>query len=132
MALFITYAIWSAFRLHAPTTLGPLPVGVVWFGATGAVIASLRGIFLHSKEWKASFNYWYYSRPLYGATTGSIGALMYWVLLRLGNTGAVTVDRATFCVAAFVFGFADQAFMEMLKNVTDVIIESGQKASSSS
>ena len=60
IALFVTYVSWSAFRTHAPVSLGQLPVGVVWFGATGAVIASLFGIFVHNKAWDPSYNYWHY------------------------------------------------------------------------
>ena len=60
IALFVTYVCWSSFRTHAPASLGQLPVGVVWFGATGAVIASLFGIFVHNKAWDPSYNYWHY------------------------------------------------------------------------
>lgn len=127
VALFVTYASWHAFRSHAPTNLGPLPVGVVWFGATGAVISGVRGTFLHNAAWQHSYDYWYYSRPLFGAVTGSIGGLIYWVTLRLGSTSAVTVDRTTFYVVAFILGFADNAFMELLSNLTDVIIKPGKK-----
>lgn len=48
------------------------------------------------------------------------------------GTVTVTVDRATFYVAAFVFGFAAQAFMDMSKNVTYLIIMTGQQTSTSS
>jgi hypothetical protein len=129
IALFVTYASWSSFRTHAPASFGQIPVGVVWFGAVGAVIASLYGIFMHNKEWKLSYNYWHYCRPLFGAITGSIGALIYLVLLNLGNTSAVRVDRPTFYVVAFILGFADKSFMQMLQNVTNVIIKPGNKTS---
>ncbi len=129
IAVFIIYACWPSFKHAVPTALGPLPVGVVWFGATGAVIASLRGIFYYNDKWDSSFNYWHYSRPMFGAVTGSIGALLYWVSLSLGNASPVKVDRATFYVVAFLLGFADKAFIELLKNVTDVVIKPAQKTS---
>lgn len=125
VALFITYIMWSNFRLDVPKMLGPLPTGVVWFGATGAVISSFRGIYTYNRKWDLSYNIWHYTRPLIGAVTGSIGALFYWVLLSLGSKGTVTVDTTTFFVVAFVLGFADKAFMEMLHGVTDVIIKPG-------
>lgn len=128
-AIFITYSTWSSFRLRAPASFGQLPVGVVWFGATGAVIASLYGIFVHNREWKMSYNYWHYCRPMFGAVTGSIGTLIYLVLLNLGNASSVKVDRLTFYVVAFVFGFADKSFIQELQNVTNVIIKPGNKAS---
>jgi hypothetical protein len=129
VAIFVVYVTWSAFRSHAPTGLGQLPVGVVWFGATGAVMASLYGIFVHNQDWDPSFNYWHYCRPLFGAVSGSIGALIYLVLLHLGNSSTVTVDRLTFYVAAFIFGYADKSFIEMIENVTSVIIKPGAQGS---
>ena len=129
LALFIIYVTWPSFRSAAPADFGQLPVGVVWFGAIGAVMASLFGIFVHNQKWDHSYDYWYYSRPIFGAVTGSVGALLYLVLLNLGTTNAVKVDRITFYAAAFVFGFADKAFMQILKSVTDVIIKPGGKGS---
>ncbi len=92
-------------------------------------MASLFGVFVHNQDWDHSYDYWYYSRPLFGAVTGSVGALLYLVLLDLGTTNAVKVDHLTFYAAAFVFGFADKAFMQILKSVTDVIIKPGGKSS---
>ena len=126
-ALFVVYTMSPTLRHDLPVSFGPLPMAVVWFGATGAVVASLRGIFMHNANWDGSYNYWYYSRPLYGAITGSIGALIYWVSLRLGNTKPVSVDDATFYVVAFLLGFSGNAFMELLKSVTDVIVKPGKK-----
>jgi hypothetical protein len=61
--------------------------------------------------------------------TGSIGALIYLVLLNLGSKAKVVVDRDTFYVVAFVFGYADYAFLQLVRNVTDVIIKPGVNAS---
>lgn len=129
IVIFVIFATSPTFRHSLPTNFGPLPMAVVWFGATGAVVASLRGIFMNNANWDESYNYWHYSRPLYGAVTGSIGALIYWVSLRLGTSKPVSVDSATFDVVAFLLGFSGNAFMELLKNVTDVIIKPGQKSS---
>lgn len=127
--LFVVYVSWHAFRSHVPASFGQIPVGIVWFAATGAVIASLYGIFVHNKSWDPSYNYWHYCRPIFGAVTGSIGALIYLVLLNLGSKSTIKVDSPTFYVVAFVFGFADKSFMQMLQNVTSVIIKPGGKAS---
>lgn len=127
IALFATYACWSAFRTQAPASFGQVPVGVVWFGATGAVVGSLFGIFNNNKQWKLSYNYWHYCRPLFGAVTGSIGAMLYLVLLILGTTNQVKVQNVTFYAVAFVFGFADKSFIQMVQNVTAVIIKPGNQ-----
>ncbi|MGC1406572.1 MAG: SHOCT domain-containing protein [Candidatus Dormiibacterota bacterium] len=68
LAVFATYILAPGFRTHIPASLGPIPSGVVWFGATGAVMASLYGIFVHNRNWNASYNYWHYCRPFFGAS----------------------------------------------------------------
>jgi uncharacterized integral membrane protein len=129
IAVFVVYVTWSSFRSHIPASFGQLPIGIVWFGATGAVIASLYGIFVHNESWDSSYNYWHYCRPIFGAVTGSVGALIYLILLNLGSKSAITVDSLTFYVVAFVLGFADKSFIQMLQNVTNVIIKPGNKTS---
>lgn len=129
LAVFVIYVTWPSFRSRVPASLGQLPVGIVWFGATGAVIASLYGIFVHNQNWDRSYDYWHYCRPLFGAVTGSVGALIYLILLNLGSKSAIKVDSLTFYVVAFVLGFADKSFMQMLQNVTSVIIKPGNKTS---
>lgn len=132
ITVFIIYACSPTFRQAIPTNLGQLPVGVVWFGATGAVVASMRGIFFQNERWDGSYNYWHISRPFLGAITGSVGALLYLVSLHLGSSSPITVNHATFYAVAFVLGFADRAFMELLGSVTDMIIKPGQKTPTAS
>jgi hypothetical protein len=129
IGMFIAYFTSPWLRMHIPANLGPLPAGVVWFGAIGAVVVSLYGIFLYNQKWDTSYNYWHYCRPLFGAVTGSIGALMYLVLLHLGSASSVRVDPLTFYVVAFVLGFADKSFMQLLQNVTEVILKPGNQSS---
>jgi hypothetical protein len=129
VVVFVIDMTSSSFRHDIPATIGPLPVGIVWFGALGAVIASFRGIFAYNyQKWNSGYNYWHYSRPLIGAVTGSMGALIYWVLVSLGTQKTPVIEPTTFYVAAFAFGFADWAFMAMLQNVTNAIIGPGTAA----
>ncbi len=131
-ALIAFYAMWSGFRNALPISLGPLPLGVVWFGSVGGVVAGFRGIYGYNHNWDSSYNYWHYTRPIFGAVTGAIGSLIYWVLLRFGNTSTtIKVDRVMFYVVAFVLGFSDKAFIELLTNITDVIIKPGQSKAGS-
>lgn len=126
-AFFICYETSPTLRSSLPSHFGELPAGIIWFGAIGAVLKSLYGIFSYNKKkWTSSFQYWHYCRPLVGAVTGSMGAVIYLVLLKLGNTSTVKVDTITFYVAAFAFGFADSAFLSVLKNVTNVLIKPGK------
>ena len=80
-----------------------------------------------AQKWETSYDYWHYCRPLFGAVTGSIGALIYLVLLHLGSASIVKVDPLTFYVVAFVLDFADKSFMQLLQNVTTVIIKPGNQ-----
>jgi hypothetical protein len=128
IGMFIAYFTSPWLRMHIPTNLGPLPAGVGWFGAIGSVMVSLYGIFLYNQKWDTSYNYWHYCRPLFGAVAGSIGALMYLVLLHLGSSSSVKVDPLTFYVVAFVLGFADKSFMQLLQNVTTVIVKPGNQS----
>src|SRR5437764_3228585 len=45
---------------------GPLPFLVPWFGAVGAVLLSLAGVFEHRSDWDARYCFWYASRPFIG------------------------------------------------------------------
>lgn len=131
LAAFVLYFVLPWYRAHVPGTLGPIPSGVVWFGATGAEMASLYGIFVHNSGWNSSYNYWHLCRPLFGAVSGSVGALFYLVLLHLGGTSVGKVDALTFYAVAFVLGFADKAFMQLLQTVTTVIVKPGNQATRS-
>ena len=128
VAVFVIYKADSGFSHAVNGMLGPLPVGVVWFGAVGAVLSGLQGIFFHNKQWDSSYDYWHYSRPLVGAVTGSIGALLFLVALRLGTQQgtAAKPDAITLESVAFVLGFADNAFRSMLQKVTDAVIGPGK------
>src|ERR1044072_8844845 len=56
--------------------LGSIPIGVVWFGALGAVVISLTGIVEHASDWDTNFNLWHLSRPLVGAALAVVGVLI--------------------------------------------------------
>lgn len=58
-SVFIVYFTLPWLPAHLPATLGPIPAGIVWFGATGAVVASLYGIFAHNQDWNPGYNYWH-------------------------------------------------------------------------
>jgi hypothetical protein len=51
VGIFVAYVSSEAFRANAPSSFGQIPVGVVWFGAIGAVLASLYGISSTIRTW---------------------------------------------------------------------------------
>jgi hypothetical protein len=119
--LFYAYQHSAGFRDDFPS-VGPLPMAVLWFGALGGVMVGMSGIFFHNRRWDDGYNYWHIARPFMGAAAGGVGALLFYVAILLGNKQRPQPDRVTFEAAAFIFGFADDAFRAMIKKVTDLLI----------
>lgn len=63
---------------------GPIPVGVPWFGALGAVLISLTGVFEHEHDWDMSYWPWHVARPLVGAAVAVVSVL----IIQSGSLGA--------------------------------------------
>lgn len=125
LVLFLLYELSDGFRDALPTSLGSLPVGVPFFGALGGLLASLNGIFWHNDDWDPSYNDWYYLKPVVGSITGSVGALLYLVSVKLG-TSAKTINAPAFIAVAFLAGYAEQAFRLLIKRTTDVLLGPGK------
>jgi amino acid transporter len=123
-ALAIAYVESADLRRHLPTALGPLPVTAPWFGAIGAVLISLTGIFLHSRNWDPSYELWHITRPLVGAIIGPIGCLILVVIVSAANKTGQTPNRAFYDVVAFLVGYREETFRALIKRGTDVILGS--------
>jgi H+/Cl- antiporter ClcA len=102
-----------------------LPVQIVWFGATGGVLAGLGGVFYNNANWDHKYDYWHYSRPLVGGVVGGIGCLLFYVSIVVGNTQSVTPNVVTFDAVAFILGFADRAFRELIDKITQLLFGPG-------
>ncbi len=119
--VFYSYHHSSDFRDDFPS-IGPLPMAVLWSGALGGVMVGMSGVFFHNRRWDDGYNYWHISRPFMGAAAGGVGALLFYVAILLGNEQPPKPDHVTFEAAAFLFGFADDAFRAAIKKVTDLLI----------
>jgi hypothetical protein len=128
IVLLVVYKTDHAFRAALPP-FGPLPVQIAWFGATGGVLAGLGGVYLHNSNWKHKYDYWHYSRPLVGGVVGGIGCLLFYVSILAGNTKSVTPNVVTFDAVAFILGFADKAFRELIDKVTQLLFGPGETKS---
>jgi hypothetical protein len=93
----------------------------------GGLVASFGGIFFYSRgRWLKRFNYWHAVKPAIGGITGSVSCVLLVVILRAGTgNGKITTDPATFDASAFVFGYAESAFRQLVKTVTDVFLKPG-------
>lgn len=111
--------------------LGPVPIGALWFGAVGAVLASWAGIFQHNTDWQNSYDYWHWVRPAVGAILGAVSVLMLIVLLNATTgttdlgTSAEKNSRALFFVLAFIVGYREATFRSLIGKVTDLILGPG-------
>jgi hypothetical protein len=128
VALFFVWITTPSFREELPKLYGHspgIPVEVPFFGALGGLVASLGGIFFYNRgTWRSSYNYWHAFKPVIGAITGSVSCLLLVVILRAASSnGKITADATTFDAAAFVFGYAESAFRELIKAVTDIFLK---------
>jgi hypothetical protein len=124
-ALFVGFTESVEVREFLPRTLGPLPTETPWFGAVGAVLAGLSAHFFHYDDWKASYNRWHISRPLLGAFEGPIGCLILVVVVRAASTKATGTEAAFYDVVAFLVGFAEKTFRDLIGKATEMILSPG-------
>ena len=122
--------------IDLPETLGPVPVAVPWFGALGAVLISLVALTEHRNDWDPSYQYWHMSRPLLGASFGTISVLIFEAgILAVGTTPAAgqvsTPKNLLYFLVAFVVGYREETFRELIKRLTDVIFSPGPSPSAS-
>ena len=123
------YLKWKGFHDFFPDPLGPIPIGVPWFGALGAVTISLYAIFRYSGTWDAVHDYSHIARPLTGAVVGIVGYLILAsVISATGASGAgvQAFSRPVSYVAAFLLGYREQSFRELIRKATDLLIYPGE------
>jgi len=106
--------------------LGPLAVGVVWFGALGAVLISLTGIVEHAHDWDPGFNLWHLSRPLVGAALAVVAVLILQAgVLAAGasESGSTAIPKnLPYFLVAFLVGYREETFRDLIKRVVDLIL----------
>lgn len=118
---------------------GVLPVGVPWFGALGAVIISLEGIFAYGqKSWDPSYNFWHVGRPFFGAVLGIVAFFTYVLIIISSGTvppfllgqppTSAPKDYIIYYVVAFLVGYREETFRELIRRVTDLILKPGTSA----
>jgi IPT/TIG domain len=117
-----------------PVSFGPLSVGVPWFGALGAVIISLSGIVDHRNNWDPSLTFWHFTRPLIGASLAIISVLIFQagILAVASNPtpsqGVTAPPNLLYYLIAFVIGYREEVFRDLIKRLADVILTPGPVA----
>jgi hypothetical protein len=111
---------------------GPVPLGVPWFAALGAVMIGLQGVIDHGADWDESYNFWHIARPLIGATFGVVVYLIIVAgIVATGTpkvqTGTATspVDNIFYYIVAFIVGYREEIVRSLIQRVSDVIFAPG-------
>jgi len=106
--------------------VGTVPTAVPWFGALGAVLISLTGVFTWCENWDVCYRYWHWSRPLIGASVGVIAVLIFQAgIVAAGSEPKGTTDvpkNLIYYLVAFLVGYREATFRELIKRLTDVLL----------
>lgn len=125
--LFWHYVTDHGLRQVVHDPLDPLPLVVPWAGAMGAVTVGMFGIYFHNETWASSYNYWYVARPLTGLVLGSFAYVFLIAIINATGTHPKTSSTFLYAAAAFIVGFREQTFFNLLTQATDVIFGPGKK-----
>ena len=127
VAIGLLYFHSTAFRHFLPNPAGPVPLEIPWWGALGGVTISLTGIFRNANRWDSRYELWHIARPVLGAVVGSVAYLIFITVIR--TTGAPlslhpAPSGVVFDLVAFLVGYREQVFRELLKRATDSLFSS--------
>jgi hypothetical protein len=117
-----------ALQTSIPLQAGPVPLGVIWWGALGGVTVSLVGIAWHWTTWDPTYTWWHILRPLVGAIVGSVSYLIFITVIRSAGTtpGGTGVDsKVVFFLVAFITGYQEQTFRDLITRATQVLLGAG-------
>jgi hypothetical protein len=103
-----------------------VPLCVIWFGALGAVAISLQGVFDHNEGWDPSYNYWHIGRPLFGVVVGIVAYFLLQLIVAASGAQApghaVEHNTIFYCVMAFLVGYREAIFRDLLKQAVDLFL----------
>ena len=136
MSMFYAALMFTAGVLHRTEVINLfendnflVPLSIPWFGAIGAIMISLQAVFERRDDWDPAYNYWHLARPLIGATLGIMSYLILSVIVTLAGSTPPDTSVAPnignmniFHVLAFIVGYREETFRDLLKRVTDLIL----------
>ncbi|MGB8385877.1 MAG: hypothetical protein WCG47_32340 [Dermatophilaceae bacterium] len=133
--LFTKSPPWGGIPTYAWSHV--LPLWVPFGGALGGATISLVGVVIHANDWDGpGYAFWHLARPLLGLISGSIAVLILLFVLK-GIATDIIPDAsreysdggiAVLFTLAFVVGYREETFRELVKRVADVILGPGQEA----
>jgi hypothetical protein len=126
---FLGQVIVPTLRDSIPARVAGVPVSVPWFGALGAVLIGLYGIFEHiHRDWDRRFTVWHVARPFTGAALGAVAFVGFAAVIRATGLNLGTQDplgKGVSFALAFVVGFREQTFRNLIARVGDVVLGPG-------
>jgi hypothetical protein len=123
----VVYITVPSLRL-IPDPIGPIPLGVPFFGGLGGVLIRCFGIFFHNEEWDRSYLYWYLFGPLIGFALGAVAYLIFVVTIQATGTKANTNGGMVYYLVAFLAGYREEVFQQLIQHAIDVILKPGEPA----
>src|SRR5438105_7359138 len=113
--------LYLVHSIHPRHTIGNMPTAVAWFGALGAVLISLVGIFEHPVDWDPRTAEWHWARPIVGASFAVVSVLILQAgILSVGadphNPGK---SLALSYIVAFVVAYREETFRALIKRLVD-------------
>jgi hypothetical protein len=129
---------WAWLRHSFPGGLfaGSFPIVVAWAGAAGGIAHAVRGLTTHwsryidprtSDEERQKWNAWSLAQGPLGAVYGSAGILLLVVVLGVigsgssGNLDLSPAGRLTLSAIAFLIGYHQQIFHDMITRTVEAI-----------
>jgi hypothetical protein len=150
--LMLALLAWAYFTptapawLRAPAAFGVIPSGVLWFGALGGVLISLTGVHDHRYDWDPRYWTWHLLRPAFGAAVATIAVLIVMAgILAVGVQPSPATEPGSlsggqegpagdtkqlfYFLVAFLVGYREEHFRELIKRLGDVLFTSAPQAS---
>lgn len=121
-ACAVSYLDVASFRAIVPDPVGPVPLGVVWFGALGGVLISIEGSVKHRRDWDTTMHVWHYLRPLVGVALGVVSYLIFVVVIAATGTSPIRKGTLVYYLVAFVVAYREETFRSLIKRATDVLL----------
>src|SRR5262249_32205057 len=88
----------------------------------------------HGADWDTDYCYWYWARPFIGAVTSTVSVLIFQSgILAVGGTlpnqaSTSTAKNLLYFIVAFIAGYRENVFRELIRRVADVLLTPGQQA----
>lgn len=124
---------WSWLPHYTFSFEGVLPLWVPWAGAAGGTTISLVGVAWHAVDWDAPrYSFWHLTRhPFLGAVCGTVTVFIVVLFLntvspRTEGGGYTPSGTAVLTVIAFVVGYREATFRELITKVVDTIVGPGE------